>query len=375
MDDTKEGNPDPTQGAKNLTDLPHANSCPNPIAIVGPYNSGVAQSEISIAAKNHLLLLSPSNTAPCLTRPDYSTSDCSFEQIHPKGFSNTYACLPGTDIDRGYLSANFLVSASDSTNLEQSGLGAQRIEVVGAEDLAGTQVAQALIKTLRQKGITPAGVDCIKSIDDYNKDHSCLQLNPSVEAFSMDNIGALATKIQDEHADAVFFGGLNVEGAGLLLKDLRDLGLDQISFVGTGGSFVADAGAFFGRIGSHAAKTYSILAGTDPSTLTTKEAVTFSHQYQSVFKQPPEPLSAGGYDAANIVIQAIKGLIDAGKPVTKENVAQAVLSGRFVGVTSNDIHFDQNGDNIGQRAYTIYQSQQKSQNVWGWEVLTTREIG
>jgi branched-chain amino acid transport system substrate-binding protein len=191
----------------------------------------------------------------------------------------------------------------------------------------------------------------------------------------MDNIGALAAKIRDAHPDAVFFGGLNVQGAGLLLKDLRELGLDQISFVGTGGAFIAQADTFFGTIGSHAANAYAIIAGADPSTFTTGAPATFSQQYQNEFRTPPEPLSAGGYDAANIVIQAIKGLIDAGKPVTKESVVEAVLSGTFTGVTSSNIHFDEHGDNIGQRVYTLYQSQQQSQNTWDWKVLTQRITG
>lgn len=376
MDDSSNGgDPDPVQGEKNLTDLPHAASCPNPIAVIGPYNSSVAQKEIPVAAKNHILLLSPSNTAPCLTKPDLSVPDCSYDQIHPQGFPNTYARLPGTDIDRGYLSAEFLVNAPNSTNPAQGGLGAQKIEIVGDENIAGTQVAQALVKALRQKGITPSGIDCIKLTADYNEDHFCSQLSPNTEAFSMDNIGALAAKIQGTHPDAVFFGGLNIQGAGLLLKDLRELGLDNVSFVGTGGAFIAQAGTFFGTIGSHVTNVYTIIAGSDPSTFTSGAPATFSQQYQSEFGTPPEPLSAGGYDAANVVIKAIEGLIDKGKPVTKESIVEAVLSGTFAGVTSNNIHFDQHGDNIGQRVYTLYQSQQQSQNTWNWKFLTQRITG
>jgi substrate-binding family protein len=281
--------------------------------------------------------------------------------------------LPGTDIDRGYLIADFLVNSPKSTDPGQRGLGASRIEIVADENIA--QLAKVLKQALEHKGITPVGIDCFKPIDTYNKDHFCSQLDPSIEAFSIDNMAALATKIRDEHADAVFFNGLNIQGAGLLVKNLRELGLNQVPLVGAAGVFVGEADKFFGTIGSHEANAYAILAGTDPSTFTSGAAATFSRKYQDEFHRSPEPLSAGGYNAANIVIQAIKGLIDAGKPVTKESVVQAVLSGNFTGVTGNHIHFDQNGDNIGQRDYTTYQSQQPSPNSWNWKVFATRQTG
>jgi ABC-type branched-subunit amino acid transport system substrate-binding protein/CHAT domain-containing protein len=375
MDDSSNGgDPDPVQGAKNLTNLPQETSCPNPIAIVGPYNSSVAQSEIPVAAKSHLLLLSPSNTAPCLTQASYSIPTCSYEQIHPQGFPNTYARVLGTDIDQGYLDADFLVTAPNPANPGQGGLGASRIQIVGDEDTYGTQVSQVVIQALGHKGVTPIGIDCVKSTNDYNKDHLCSQLRPSTDAFSTDNIAALATKIRDEHADAIFFGGLDYQSAALLRKAMGELGLDQVPFVGVGGGFVAETSTFFGLIGSHATNVYDTVPTADLSTFTSGTGTTFFKDYNNKFNEPPKPYSASGYDAANIILQAIKGLIDAGKPVTRENVAQAVLSGNFTGVAGNNIHFDQNGDNIGQRVYTIYQSQQQSQNTWSWKVLTQRTV-
>jgi ABC-type branched-subunit amino acid transport system substrate-binding protein len=375
MDDTslQAGGPDPKTGVKNLQNLFQQTACPNPIAIIGPYDSPTAVAEIPLAAQNHILLLSPSNTAACLTQQKFSDpSTCNYASIHPQGLSKTYARLPGTTAVEGYVAADFLLVAPIPTNPGQGGLGAQKIEVVGDEEVYGTQVSQAVIEELQNKGVKPIGIDCIKPTDDYKTDHSCSQLSRNTEAFSMDNIAALATKIRDEHPDAIFFGGRHDRGAGLLRKQLGELGLDQIPFVG-GGGLVANEEAFFNTIGSHAVNVYATFPAADPSTFTSGESATFSKEYQKEFGKSPEGYSANGYDAANIVLQVIKALIDEGKPVTRESVAQGVLSGDFTGVAGNTIRFDQNGDNIGKRVYTIYQSQQ-SQGTWDWKVLAQRVV-
>src|SRR5260370_7971440 len=52
------------------------------LGMIGPYNSAVAKAEIPIAAPQHFVMISPSNTNPCLTK-DLST--CSY---HPQDLRN-----------------------------------------------------------------------------------------------------------------------------------------------------------------------------------------------------------------------------------------------------------------------------------------------
>jgi branched-chain amino acid transport system substrate-binding protein len=367
------GGPDPATGVKNIQNLFQQTSCSNPIAIIGPYDSSVAAAEIPLAAQNHILLLSPANAASCLTQKNFSEPhSCNYDSIHPQGFSNTYARLPGADTVQGSMIANFLLASPNSKNPEQGGLGAQKIVIVGDEEIYGTQLSQMVIQELKHNGVKPIGIDCVKPPQEYSKNPSC-SLNPGTNAFSTDNIAALATKIRDEQPDAIFFGGRPDRGASLLRKQLGELGLDQVPFVGPS-ALVTNKDAFFKTIGSHATNVYATFPVADPSTFTSGTATTFSKEYQKLFGKYPGTYSANGYDAANIILQAIKDLIDAGKPVTRENVAQAVLSGNFTGVAGNNIHFDQNGDNIGQRVYTIYQSQQDSQGAWDFKVYAQRVV-
>src|ERR1035437_114904 len=55
---------DPAQGAANL---PALASDATVMGVVGPFNSSVALAEIPVASTNHLAIISPANTNPCLT--------------------------------------------------------------------------------------------------------------------------------------------------------------------------------------------------------------------------------------------------------------------------------------------------------------------
>jgi serine/threonine protein kinase len=375
MDDSSltTGEPDPSRGADNVRDFVQKPFCPNPIALIGPYLSEVAKSEIPLAAENHILLLSPSNTAPCLTQPEFSdpSSNCDYNTIHPQGFPNTYARLTSIDRDQGYVDADFLVNPKNLTNLGAGGLGAHRIEIVGDEEIYGTQVSQAVIDRLvNHYGVQPIGINCVKLTDEYNKDSSC-SLNSSTRAFPINNIAALAAKIHDDQPDAIFFGGLDERGASLLRQQLGALGLGQVPFVGASALVVAEK-AFFMSVGPDATNIYATFPGLDPSTFTSgTPAGDFRQAYQDRFHTSPGRYSANAFDAANIVIKVIKDQIDAGNPVTKDSVFPAVLNHDFVGVAGNKIHFDEHGDNTGDRVYTIYQSQQQ-QGTWHWNPLAQR---
>ena len=65
------------------------------------------------------------------------------------------------------------------------------------------------------------------------------------------------------------------------------------------------------------------------------------------------PYSAAAYDAAMIEITAIKNLIKAGKDVTRAAVRDEVAGISYDGVTGH-ISFDANGDNSGQKVFSVY---------------------
>lgn len=347
-------NLNPTKGVQNLQQrLPSSQKC-RVVAVIGPYDSPTAAAEIPVAAKMNLLLLSPSNTAPCLTDSDYNDPQhgCAYSQIHPSNLANTYARLTPTDVDQGSVDADFLAS-----------LGAKRIEVVEDEELYGVELAQSVMNRLQLYGLKPIGIDCVTN------NHSC-SFNSSAEAFSTNNLDALATKIRDEQADAVFFSGRPEQDAGLLRQELVHLGLDHIPFVG-GSALIADKDVFLNEIGSDVKNVYATFPTmVDPSAI----SKTLRNTYSSLFGSQEFPgYSANGFDAANIVITVIKMLIDNRQSVTSGNVVQNVLGHDFMGVAGNQIRFNQNGDNMGTQVYSLY-TVQDQQGTPSWSFRNSYPI-
>ena len=54
---------------------------PHVVGIIGPYNSGVALREIPAANRANVPLISPANTADCLTDPAFAAGDCDAEKL------------------------------------------------------------------------------------------------------------------------------------------------------------------------------------------------------------------------------------------------------------------------------------------------------
>lgn len=364
--------PDPIAGVRNIQTLfqqPQTN-CPNPIAIIGPADSTVAAAEIPVAAMHHILLLSPSATAPCLTQVNYSGPNCSYLDMHPPTYPNTFGRLPITDNNQGSIIANFLLDHFNVHNLV----------IVEDEEIYGIQITQAVMRQLQEGGGSPIReIDCVKSPHDFSINPSC-SLN---KAFSTDDVTVLATHIAhlQPQPDAIFFAGLPANGAVQLRLQLGVMGLNRVPFVG-GDAFVNQAGTFFTRPNFDATNMYATFPAPDPSTFLsgTPAEMRFYSQYQKMFGFSPVPYSAYGYDAANIILQAIKNMLDAGQSITPANVAQAVLDNDseendFISLTGNSIHFNQDGDNIGPQSYTIYQAEQKKPlDTWDWHPYSTQSI-
>lgn len=75
------------------------------------------------------------------------------------------------------------------------------------------------------------------------------------------------------------------------------------------------------------------------------------------------------YDATMIEITAIKSLISAGKSVTREAVRDAVAHIQYTGVTGS-ISFDANGDNSGNKVFSIYWIDASTSNQWAFKSQT-----
>lgn len=297
------------------------------VAMVGPFNSGVAGAEMPIAANAELPMISPSNTNVGLTLRQYATENgFNFDSLHPPGKPENYFRISGNDVVQGTVDADLTITA------KPDGLGAKNVYVLDDTEPYGKGLANYFIKELTAKGGAIIGHDEISSMT------------------SPAQLPTLAAKIVGTHPDAVFFGGVTSNDGGLMRAQLV-----QAGYTGpyVGGDGIAEDPAFLTQAGAAAEGTYGSVAAPDLSTFTTGKAKQFVDDYQAAFNSAPGPYSANSYDAAIIEIQAIKSLISAGKTVTRAALVDLIHQTQYDGVTGH-ISFDANGDNSGTKVFSIY---------------------
>src|ERR1022692_2032762 len=107
---------DPAQGAANITALASDGTV---MGVVGPFNSSVALAEIPVASQNHLALISPSNTNPCLTAVVAVCSDPTIKidtaALYPGAHS--YFRVIASDIQQGEIDAYVAAKVLNATKV------------------------------------------------------------------------------------------------------------------------------------------------------------------------------------------------------------------------------------------------------------------
>jgi branched-chain amino acid transport system substrate-binding protein len=295
------------------------------LGLVGPGNSNVAQVEIPLAVRAGLPIVGPETAVLCLTLQEY----CIYpgqEQVHPSGVSNCFFRTSSNDLQQGQ-AANILFKS----------LGLRTVFVVEDTEIYGRELADIFSQNLKRDGGTILGTDQI------SKDETPTQL------------AQLAQKIVSSKPDAVFYGGVTSNGGGHLKEQLV-----QAGFTGRliGGSGIAHDQQFLYDAGSAANNTYAIALGPDPSNL----PQSFIQKYESSYNVKPTLDSASGYDAAMILITAIKSLIK-NKPnllhsnieTIRKAIVQSINDQRtYQSVTGRSITFDGYGDNAAAKIFVVY---------------------
>jgi branched-chain amino acid transport system substrate-binding protein len=314
---------DPQTGAGNITALASDSSV---MGVVGPFNSGVAVAEIPIANQQSLTLISPANTNPGLTLQQYAAANnINFTQLHPAGLPDCYFRLPGNDVVQGGLDAKIALTA-DPTHSKPA---FTKVYVVDDNETYGVGLAAFFTAAFQAGGGTVVGHD-------------------SITQNQASALTALATKIKAAAPQFVFYGGVTSNGGGTLKADLG------ANVPMEGGDGIADDPAWLTTAGAAAANTFGTVAAPDASTFTSGAAATFVTQYTAAFTSGPINYSATAYDAANIIIQAITTVINAGQTPTRANVCTQVAKTQYTGVTGS-ISFNQYGDNAGTKVFSVYE--------------------
>jgi branched-chain amino acid transport system substrate-binding protein len=338
-DSTSEaGGHDPKKGRANIEDIVKN---PQIIAVIGPYNSNVAEAEIPLVNNSDgPVLISPANTNPGLTlRDQASANGIDFDTLHPAHHKDFYFRIPGTDLVQGRLLANICLA---STALK--GIGAKSAYVLHDNQVYGIGLAKAFADAF-----SAGGGKVVGDPTEISKDQRA-------------TFSGLAAKIVSLHPDVIFFGGTPGAGAGELKQAVAAAGAPTTLWaVGSG---IVNHSSWFSEAGAAAGGIFGTVAGPDLRTLSS--ASTFVTHYRNAFKTDPLPYSAFAYDGAMMVISAMKALIASGQPVTREAIRARIARSSYTGAAGT-ITFDANGDNTGSKVFSIWAVLPTSASKWSLE--------
>lgn len=293
---------DPAQVTSNAN---KAVADPSVVAVIGHFNSGAAKLSIPILNQSDLVMVSPANTYPGLTKPGKGEAN-EPDVYYPNGKRNFTRVVPADDL-QGAAAANWAKS-----------LGVKKVYILDDQELYGKGIADIFEATAKKNELEVVGHEGIDSkASDYR---------------------ALMTKIKALNPDLIYFGGITQNNAGQLVKDMRNVGMtaDNVKFMGPDGVFEQ---ALIDAAGKDAEGVYATFGGV-PGKELSGAGKTWYESYKAKYNAEPEAYAAYGYEAAKVAVDAI------GKVCKNDRAAirDAVLATKdFKGVLGT-WSFDANGD-------------------------------
>ena len=240
------------------------------VAYIGTFNSGAAKLSIPILCKAGVVMISPANTYPGLTKAGKGEPN-EPDVYYPDGCTRNYTRVVPADDLQGRAGA-----------LWASKLGVKKAYVLDDTELYGKGIADVFASEAPGFGIEVLGRD---GIDGKATDYK-----------------ALAEKIKAAAPELVYYGGITQNNAGQLWRDLRDALGTEVKLMGPDGiaesEFLKSAGA--------AGEGMYITFGGVPTTQYTGKAKDWLAAYEKKFGAKPEVYAIYGYEAAKVIIAAMQ---------------------------------------------------------------------
>jgi len=274
------------------------------VAYIGTYNSGAAKVSIPLLNQAGLVMVSPANTYPGLTKPGKGEAN-EPNTYYPNGKRNYARVVPADDL-QGAVGA---VWTKD--------LGGKNVYIIHDTELYGKGIADVFRAKAKEIGLTEKGYEGAQKADNYR---------------------ALANKIKDSGADFVYYGGIVDNNPAVLAKDLKAVA-PNIKFMGPDG---INCSEFLKQAGPAGDGVYSTFGGVPPEKYTGKSAdwlKAYDAKYQNM---SPNAYAIYGYEAAKVVLAAIAKAGD--KADDRATVLTNVMGTKDYEGVLGKWSFDANGD-------------------------------
>jgi len=300
------GQYDPAQAATNARKMVSDKAV---VAAIGPQMSGSGKAMSPILSQGDLATITPASTNPDITDPKFAG------QYRPKGKAIYFRTVT-TDAFQGPNMANYYADV----------LKVKSVYVLDDSGAYGVGIVNAFEAQAKARGINVLGHD---------------QLNPREADYT-----TTITKIKSLNPDALYYGGVAQAGV-KVVKQASDILPHMIKGGGDGlyGAEILRGAGFPAAQG-----WYATIAA--PNVLENPEAAPVIERFAKKYGQQPENYSITAYDAALVILDAIKRVADSGKEVTREAVRDAIQTSR-VKTIQGEITFDDNGD-LQSRVISVF---------------------
>ncbi|GAC1432221.1 MAG: branched-chain amino acid ABC transporter substrate-binding protein [Ktedonobacteraceae bacterium] len=346
------GSHDGATGQKNVTDLIGDALV---AGMVGPLNSSVAVSEMPVANQAPLAIISPANTNDCLTQND-PAKECGangkLDTYRPTG-KVTYFRIATLDKFQGAALADYAFKTKSYKkayvidDTETYGVGLATSFVTEWNKLGGT--------VIDRKSVAPTTTSYVN----------------------------ILTQIASTNPDVIFFGGNDSTGGTLIRQQMQQLAaLKNTPMVAGDGT---QTSAFARTIGNTGGPVFTSVAAVNAAALGGPSKAFIDAFGAKYGANNISSYSAGAYDCAKIIMQAVKTAIGKGVSTPKDSgdaaqakvfrqaVIDAIQATDYTGVTGHHT-FDKNGDTTN-RVISIYTIADNVNVGDGWKFITQLNIG
>lgn len=312
LDDSSAANNGDWDGAVAQQNATTAANDPDAMVFIGHFNSGAAKLTIPILNAACLVMISPANTYPGLTK--------AVEGVTEPGEPDSY--YPG-----GYRNYSRVIATDDA----QAAAGAAWAKELGATKayvLDDTQVYGKGLARAWALAATGLGIEVV----------SAGGTSEGFDAKATD-YAALAQKIKDSGADFIYIGSITGQNTGKLWKDIRGA-LPDIKMMSGDGVFEA---AWYEGTGDAGDGTYLTFGGVGPNEQTSDAGKQWVADYRAAHNGEDPPVY-GIYGAAAAQV-ALNALETASAPNDRYEVLKAVFATKDFASYLGTMSIDENGDN------------------------------
>ena len=286
---------------------------PDAMIYIGTYNSGAAKLSIPILNEACIIMISPANSYPGLTKAVEGVTQPGEPDIYfPKGYRN-YVRVIATDDAQGGAGAEWAKS-----------MGKTKAYVLDDTQTYGHGLAASWALHANKIGI------------------EVVSPNKTSEGFDAKSTdyAAVAQKIKASGADIIYIGSITGQNTGKLWKDLR-AALPDITIMTGDGVFEK---SWYEGAGESGNGTFLTFGGVGPDQLTGAGKDWFEKYKTDHNGDQPATYTAYGNASAAVALNALK---TAATPNDRYEVLKTALATKDLDTVVGKVTFDANGDALG----------------------------